>query len=239
MAQVRPACPQAALGGRKQHVAHAARRPEPAAASGSAWRQRRQRRRPVACPSSSLSNGSSSRPAASPEAAALLDQFWLARGVVDEQQRRCELVTPLGWGLLVISSGRGGRARADKVACRLRRLERPCGRHWRRGQPLPLSTLSVTGNLLHCRQLVAAAGALCAELDAEVFESSQQQLGLQLPSLSAAWFLEEQQGSSPQVRGLGAGCVEAAGGTDGAAVGCLPCVAARHLHHAASFSPNC
>lgn len=53
---------------------------------------------------------------------------------------------------------------------------------------------------LGCRQLVAAAGAIRAELDAEAFESSQQQLGLQLPSLSAAWFLEEQ-GSSPQVRG--------------------------------------
>ncbi|KAI7842130.1 hypothetical protein COHA_004322 [Chlorella ohadii] len=48
------------------------------------------------------------------------------------------------------------------------------------------------------RQLVSAAGAIRAELDAEAFESSQQQLGLQLPSLSAAWFLEEQ-GSSPQV----------------------------------------
>ncbi|PRW45545.1 DEAD DEAH box helicase [Chlorella sorokiniana] len=139
-AQVRAACPPSALTGHAQHLAAAARRPEAAPSAGSAWRrQRRRQRRPVACPSSSLSgssSSSSSSTAASPEASALLDQFWLARGVVDEQQRR---------------------------------------------------------------QLVAAAGAIRAELDAEAFESSQQQLGLQLPSLSAAWFLEEQRGSSPQV----------------------------------------
>lgn len=53
-------------------------------ASGSAGRrQQRQRRRlPPCC---TASTGSSSSAA---EAAQLLDQFWLARGVVEEEQRR-------------------------------------------------------------------------------------------------------------------------------------------------------
>lgn len=62
--------------------------------------------------------------AAGTEAAQLLDAFWLARGVVDEGQRR---------------------------------------------------------------QLVAAAGSLKAELDSEAFQAAQ----VELPSLSAAWFLPD------------------------------------------------
>ncbi|EFN53095.1 hypothetical protein CHLNCDRAFT_137419 [Chlorella variabilis] len=103
---------------RPQRQCAAARRP--AAATRQPRQALPQRQRHVCCRASATSS----------EAAQLLDQFWMARGVVDEQQRR---------------------------------------------------------------QLVAAAGSL------QVGESEEQYEQLQLPSLSAAWFLEEQQGSSPEV----------------------------------------
>ncbi len=196
MAQVWAACPPAALVGHKQHVMQATRRPEAAPAASSAWRrQQRHRRRPIACPSANLSSSSrsSSRStAASPEAAALLDQFWLARGVVDEQQRRCGMASSRLGCVHVRARLQWSNAGASNPGmCNLAQAQ-----SWRASQPgLCLPTCLPPSR----RQLVSAAGAIRAELDAEAFESSQQQLGLQLPSLSAAWFLEEQ-GSSPQVR---------------------------------------
>jgi hypothetical protein len=102
-----------------------------AAGAGSGRQQqrpRRQRRQHVCSASGSATSSSS-------EAQQLLDQFWQARGVVDEQQRR---------------------------------------------------------------RLVAAAGGIQAESGEEYYRQ------LELPTASAAWFLEE--GASPEV-GRGRGCL--------------------------------
>ncbi|PSC73793.1 DEAD DEAH box helicase [Micractinium conductrix] len=99
-----------------------ARRPATPPATGPAahrQRQRQRQRRPTGCRAAQASS----------EAAQLLDDFWLARGVVDEQQRR---------------------------------------------------------------QLVAAAGSLQAAADDQEEEYAE----LELPSMSAAWFLEQGQEST-------------------------------------------
>lgn len=52
--------------------------------------------------------------------------------------------------------------------------------------PAPLTHLPAP-TAIACRQLVAAAGSIRAELDSEAFQAQQ----LELPSLSAAWFLDD------------------------------------------------
>ena len=136
-AQVRAACPPAALARHAQCLAQPARRPAAASTSGSAWRQRQRRRRPVACPSSS-----SSRAAASPEAAALLDQFWLARGVVDEQQRRC------GWRHPRVAGGPTGLP-THQPGC----VDGPCSR--------APTVLPSTSGPLPCDHKTTSNGSIC------------------------------------------------------------------------------
>ncbi len=140
--------------------------------TGNALRRQQRQRRPLP-PCCSASAGSSSSTA---EAAQLLDQFWLARGVVEEEQRR--------YG-----------ARWVAVTALFRKDFSPGNAP---SSPRWPSSHTYVSLLPLCpamrRRLVAAAGSL-----QQLAGSEEGYEELELPSLSAAWFLGPGSEGSPEV----------------------------------------